>query len=310
MKLTKSLIAASIVTVMSAAQAAPQPPTSAPLKPSLSKAHHSANNSAKNSAEAHFHDHREHGIEKEASNNRAPTAQSPLSSSLSNLKNAAVPNLLAKNNTSSVLAGCDLNALTTSNTNTLINEIKTQGTNCINELFSADAATQQSVYTSSKMVAVADHVRGLSTSYAGGGDVDIQAMFLFLRAGYYVEFYNSNVSFSASVKPAVKNAIDAFVNNSHFYDDNDEHGKTLSEVMITMDSSEQQDVYLYVAKEWLSRWNQSYAGKWNMRSAVNGVFTLIYRGPVEQQLRCRCCDRHHVSDSPTRLCPKQLDGCQ
>ena len=91
-------------------------------------------------------------------------------------------------------------------------------------------------------------------------------------------FYNDTVSFSASVKPAVKAAIDAFVNNSHFYDDNDAHGKTLGEVITTMDSSEQQDVYLYVVKGWLKRWNQSYAAKWNMRNAVNGIFTLLFRG--------------------------------
>ena len=121
-----------------------------------------------------------------------------------------------KNNISALVA-CDTNAFTTSNTNTLISALKSQGTCCINELFSADAGTQAAVYTSTKMIAVANHVQSLSSAYGGNGDVDIQALFLFLRAGYYVEFYNNNVSFSASVKPAVKAAIDAFVNNSHFY---------------------------------------------------------------------------------------------
>lgn len=175
-------------------------------------------------------------------------------------------------------ASCNVNAFATSNSSTLINEIKTQGPNCVNELFNAAASIQTSAYSSDNMYAVANHVKNLSQSYAGGGDVNIEAMFLYLRAGYYVEFYNNDVSFISWVKPSVKGAIDAFVNNANFYQDNDGHGKTLSEVIITMDSSEQQDIYLPIVKEWLNRWNQSYGNKWNMRSAVNGIFTILFRG--------------------------------
>ncbi|WP_444993936.1 collagenase [Aliikangiella sp. IMCC44359] len=206
-----------------------------------------------------------------------PTAQT-------NLKDphaVATHSLLANNSLlsqSAAAVACDVNAFATSNSTTLINQIKTQGSTCVNELFSASSSVQVSAYSSDNMYAVANHVKGLSSSYNGGGDADIEAMFLYLRAGYYVEFYNDGVSFVSWVKPAVKGAIDAFVNNSHFYDDNDAHGKTLAEVIITMDSSEQQDVYIGVAKNWLSRWNQSYANKWNMRNAINGFFTLIFRG--------------------------------
>ncbi|MCJ8274895.1 MAG: M9 family metallopeptidase N-terminal domain-containing protein, partial [Psychrosphaera sp.] len=260
MKLNKLFTAVSVMALMGSTQAAPNLQGSPKLQLDI-------NNSAAQQQ------HRHHGVESakrnsidEAREDRSPAAQSVYKPTAnSSLKNAAA-------------VACDLNAMTTSNTNTLISELKTQGTSCINELFSAASGTQSAVYTSTKMIAVADHVRGLSNSYAGGGDDNIEALFLFLRAGYYVEFYNNNVTFSSSVKPAVKNAIDAFVNNSHFYDDNDLHGKTLGEVMITMDSSEQQDVYVSVAKEWLSRWNQSYASKWYMRSSVNNAFTLIFRG--------------------------------
>ncbi|GHE92950.1 collagenase [Thalassotalea profundi] len=177
-----------------------------------------------------------------------------------------------------VATSCDVNAFATSNSTSLINELKLQGPNCINELFSASSNIQASTYTSNNMFAVANHVKTLSTNYAGGGDTDIEGLFLYLRAGYYVEFYNDNVSFVSWVKPAVKSAIDAFVNNANFYQNNDAHGKTLSEVLITMDSSEQQDVYLPIVKEWLSRWDQSYADKWNMRGAVNNIFTILFRG--------------------------------
>ncbi|MFT4926428.1 MAG: microbial collagenase [Phenylobacterium sp.] len=273
MKLTKTLIAASILSVMTSVQAAPQTPSSPKQSPAPDNLHSAQQMKASNA----LHNHQSHGVEnrvtKKANDHRSPTAASTHYQNLASKNSSS-----AKTSLNALVATCDLNALSTSNTNTLISEIKTQGTSCVNELFSADAATQQAVYSSNKMIAIANHAASLSTAYAGGGDVDIQAMFLFIRAGFYVEFYNSNVSFSSSVTPAVKLAIDAFVNNSHFYDDNDDHGKTLGEVIITMDSSEQQDVYLPVAKEWLSRWNSSYGSKWYMRNAVNGLFTLIYRG--------------------------------
>ena len=177
-----------------------------------------------------------------------------------------------------IAAACDMSQFMSSNTQTLISAITNQGVDCINQLFSADSNTQSQTYTSNKMIAAANHVIGLSEAYGGGGNEDIQSFYLFLRAGFYVEFYNDNVTFTASVTPAVKSAIDAFVNNTHFYDDNDAHGKTLGEVMIAMDSAELQHEYLPVVKEWLTRWNQSYASKWYMRSSVNNIFTLLYRG--------------------------------
>lgn len=45
-----------------------------------------------------------------------------------------------------------------------------------------------------------------------------------------------------------------------------------------MDSAEQQHRYLEVVKQWLTRFDKSYASSWNMSNAVNGIFTLLYRG--------------------------------
>jgi len=220
----------------------------------------------------------EHGIPNQV-NVKAPTPERKIHQSVQT--SPAKNQQLQKTKTSRAVAvavACNVNAFATSNSSTLINELTTQGPTCINELFNAASNIQVAAYSSDNMYAVANHVKGLSASYAGGGDVNIEGLFLYLRAGYYVEFYNNSVSFVSWVKPAVKDAIDAFVNNANFYQDNDGHGKTLSEVLITMDSSEQQDVYLPVVKEWLSRWNQSMGAKWNMRSAVNSIFTILFRG--------------------------------
>ncbi|MAD88384.1 MAG: collagenase [Pseudoalteromonas sp.] len=228
---------------------------------------------------AHQH---HHGVESKTHIENAPTAES---------QHTVQPQMVQMSafSTSSTQAAavCDVNALATTNSTTLINEIKSQGVQCVNELFSASDNIQATAFDSNNMYAVANHVKTLSQNYQGGGDVNIEALFLYLRAGYFAEFYNDQVTFATWVTPAVKGAIDAFVNNSHFYDDNDAHGKTLSEVIITMDSSEQQDVYLPVITQWLTRWNESYAGKWNMRGAVNGVFTLLFRGQWNNEFKAK-----------------------
>jgi len=175
-------------------------------------------------------------------------------------------------------AVCNVNAFATTNSTTLINEIKTQGSTCVNELFGASSSTQMYAFDSNNMYSVANHTASLANSYVGLGDPDLEALYLYLRAGYYAEFYNNSITFVSWVHPAAKGAIDAFVNNAHFYDNNDNHGKVLQEVIIAMDSTENQDKYMHVVREWLGRWDQNYATSWNMRSAVNGVFTILFRG--------------------------------
>lgn len=234
-----------------------------------------ASNAPKSQLENQAH---HHGIEKKRQLN-VPTAQTQTRSNpLEYSHRLHDLNLQTAVSEQALAATCDLNAFNTTNSTSLINTIKAQGASCVNDLFSASSNIQASAFTSNHMFAVANHVKSLAHNYNGGGDSDIEALFLYLRAGYFVEFYNDGVSFATWVKPAVKGAIDAFVNNSHFYDNNEGHAKTMTEVITTMDSSEQQDVYLPIAKAWLSRWNETYAAGWNMRGAINGFFTLIFRG--------------------------------
>ncbi|CAM4253700.1 collagenase [Pseudoalteromonas maricaloris] len=219
-----------------------------------------------------------HGHEHKNLHDRAPVAHTPTRSMpLLSAKHTPLLQAMAVSQ-SEAIAACDLNSLASASSSQIVTEIKQQGTSCINALFSADSSIQTQVFTSDKMYAAAQNAKSLSQSYSGNGSADLETLYLFIRAGFYVEFYNDQVTFATWVKPAVKDALDAFVGNSHFYDDNDAHGKVLGEAITTMDSSELQGHYLPVVKAWLSKWNESYAQKWNMRSAVNGIFTILYRG--------------------------------
>ncbi len=178
---------------------------------------------------------------------------------------------------------CDLEAFTSNSSNDVLNAIKTQGASCVNALFSAESRIQEAAFESGHMYNIAKHTTNLAKAYAGGGSDELEALFLYLRAGYYAEFYNSKVSFLSWVTPAVKEAVDAFVNNANFYENSDSHGKVLSEVIITMDSAGLQHAYLPQVTQWLTRWDSQYAQNWYMRNAVNGVFTILFGGQWNEQ---------------------------
>ncbi|NOJ21670.1 collagenase [Vibrio coralliilyticus] len=182
---------------------------------------------------------------------------------------------------------CDVEAFATSNSTSLINTITTQGASCVNELFSAESRIQETTFESGNMFNVAKHTTTLAKNYQGGGSDELEALFLYLRAGYYAEFYNDKVSFTTWVRPAVKEAVDAFVANGNFYENSDAHGKVLAEVIITMDSASLEHHYIDVVTQWLNRWNADYAQSWYMRNAVNSVFTVLFGGSWNDEYKAK-----------------------
>ncbi|TFH90293.1 collagenase [Vibrio ouci] len=179
--------------------------------------------------------------------------------------------------------GCDIESFATTDSQALIAAITGQGAGCVGDLFSAESRIQELAFESSNMFNVATHTTELAKRYQGGGNDALEALFLYLRAGYYVAFYNDNVELLPWVTPAVKDAVDAFVANAQFYENSDAHGKVLREVITTMDSANLHHAYLDVVTQWLTRWNPAYAQNWYMRDAVNRVFTVLYRGQWNDQ---------------------------
>ncbi|OHU86567.1 peptidase M9 [Pseudoalteromonas amylolytica] len=221
--------------------------------------------------------HIHHGHEHEQVDERAPVAASQLQD-VTRINPQLKLQQVMSSQASEAALSCDASAFANSSGSQLVEQVKSQGSNCVNELFTASSSDQVAIFTSSKMNTITDHARTLATSYTGLGGDELKAMFLFIRAGFYVEFYNDAVTFDSQVAINVKSAIDVFVNNSHFYDNNDEHGKVLQEVITTMDSAELQHEYIDVVRQWLLRFDENYANNRNMRNAVNGIFNILFRG--------------------------------
>ena len=190
-------------------------------------------------------------------------------------------------------APCDDNGFASKAGQDLVDHIRNAptdpdtNTSCVNRLFNSAAdSVRFAAFQAQNMIDAGNAAANLGVTYDGTNSSNLKELFLFLRAGYFVHFYNpEQFSWGTGVQNAVVGAIDAFVANGSFYADSEAHAETLGEVLIAMDSTEEQARYLGVVKEWLSRWNTSYASKFGMRSAVNGIFTQLFRGHQQQAFR-------------------------
>jgi len=162
----------------------------------------------------------------------------------------------------------------------LVTLIKGSTTDCVNTLFSVKGSQAASIFTESKMVAAANGLRTVAQSYTGDNSASAAQLVLFLRAGYYVQYYNSSSvpAFGTALRTAVSAALDQFFDHPRSKDVTDANGETLSEAITLIDSAELNDRYIHVVKRLLTDYNAGYNSSWWMLNAVNGTFTVLFRG--------------------------------
>lgn len=151
---------------------------------------------------------------------------------------------------------------------------------CLNTLYNITGTQAGSIFSQNKMVTIANALGSSAGSYAGNNSDNILQLITFLRAGYYVQFYNSDDvgDYGTPLKNAIRPALDVFVENPHFTDVNDQHGQVLAEFVTLIDSSGENAHQLGTVKSLLSGYDSSYHNYFYMMSAVNNVFTVLFRG--------------------------------
>jgi microbial collagenase len=162
----------------------------------------------------------------------------------------------------------------------LVDHILATPNHCINDLFNGES-NSIAAFSASKMTFVANATASLASSYnASGSEVTIGKLYYFLRAGFFVQYYNDTLipDYPAAVKTAVRAALDNLFSNPVFYQNSSLNGRNIQDALTLVDSAGENSRYLYVVKEWLQRWNTSYAADWDMRGAVNQIFTILFRG--------------------------------
>ena len=184
-------------------------------------------------------------------------------------------------------ATCDPNAFQSLSGSALVASVKAATPDCINQLFGLTGTAAYYTFREAQMVTVANALNASAASYDGTNSGSTLQLVLFLRAGYYVQYYAPSTvgAYGAPLKSAVVPALDAFYNNGNFGLVNDAHGETLSEYVTLIDSAGENAHMLPAIKRLLSNYNSSWNGSYWMKAAVNNVFTVMFRGHQNADFR-------------------------
>ncbi|MFD7641298.1 M9 family metallopeptidase [Kitasatospora sp. NPDC059795] len=177
-------------------------------------------------------------------------------------------------------AACNVSDFTGKTGGALVDQIKSVTVDCVNSLFLLKGNDAKLAFNEAQMVSVANAMRDVSANYPGDDSTSATQLVLYLRAGYYVQWYNPDVvgPYGANLKYAIEGALDAFFASSHSQDVTDANGATLGEAVTLIDSAAENARYLSVVKRLLNGYNSSYDSSWYMVNAVNNVYTVLWRG--------------------------------
>lgn len=162
----------------------------------------------------------------------------------------------------------------------LVQQVKASSLDCVNSLFLLTGNDAYSVFREPQMVSVANALRDASAGYPGDNSTSVGQLVLFLRAGYYVQWYNASTvgTYGSALQSAIRGGLDNFFGNAHSRDVTEANGATLAEAVILIDSAAENARYLSVVKRELAGYNSSWDSSYSMVAAVNNVYTVLWRG--------------------------------
>ncbi|MFC8413038.1 M9 family metallopeptidase [Streptomyces coelicoflavus] len=182
--------------------------------------------------------------------------------------------------TKTAAAACDVSAFTTRIGSALVQQIKSSTTDCVNTLFNLTGNDAYQAFREAQMTSVAYALRDGSASYPGNAGTGMPQLVLYLRAGYYVHYYNAGTvgGYGSGLRTAIRAGLDAFFAAPHSRDVSDANGETLAEAVTLIDSAEENARYIHVVERLLADYDSSWNSSWWMLNAVNNVYTVTFRG--------------------------------
>ncbi|WP_158527366.1 M9 family metallopeptidase [Pelagibaculum spongiae] len=216
----------------------------------------------------------------------------------SNILQQITPQALQLNSAQAV-ASCNSDDFASRSGSDLTDFIRQAPIDCVNDLFSLSGMMAYQVFRESQMVSVANSMAQQSLSYQGNNDQGIEQLVLFLRAGYYVQFYKADDvgQYGGNLKNSIRQALDNYFASDSYPLVNDDHGNVLREAIILIDSSGENARYLFIVKDMLARFNQQFADSWYMRAATNSVFTVLFRGHYNDDFKTKIFSDQSVINS-------------
>ncbi|MDQ0987630.1 microbial collagenase [Streptomyces sp. V2I9] len=178
------------------------------------------------------------------------------------------------------VAACDPADFTGRTGAELVRQIKASTVDCVNTLFSLTGENARLAFREAQMTTVAYALRDSAAYYPGDGSTGTPQLVLYLRAGYYVQWYNPDVvgPYGSALRTATRSGLDSFFAAPRSRDVTNENGETLSEAVILIDSAQENARYLFVVKRLLADYTSSWNDFSRMLAAVNNVYTVTFRG--------------------------------
>ncbi|GAA4233805.1 hypothetical protein GCM10022254_37100 [Actinomadura meridiana] len=162
----------------------------------------------------------------------------------------------------------------------LVQQVRGASTRCIGTLFDLSGDDAHRVFSESQMVTVARALRDDGVHYEGANRENTVQIVLYLRAGYYVQWYHPSAvgAYGAVLKDAMRSALDAFFENPKSSVVSEANGEVLAEAVTLVDSAQENARYLYVVRRLLDGYGSSYDKYRSMLDAVNNVYQVLFRG--------------------------------
>ncbi|WP_406196183.1 M9 family metallopeptidase [Kitasatospora sp. NBC_01560] len=174
--------------------------------------------------------------------------------------------------------GCDLASFSNASGSTLVANVKAASLDCLNTLYPLTGTDAGKVFGEAKMVAVADALRTNAATYPGDNSTSTGQLVQFLRAGYYVQWYHSDVvgTYGTALQTSIRGALDAFFAAPHSKDVTDANGQTFAEAVTLIDSAQENARYTGTVKRLLGDYTTSWPSF--MTTAVANTKTVIEDG--------------------------------
>ncbi|WBQ04138.1 M9 family metallopeptidase [Kribbella sp. CA-293567] len=190
------------------------------------------------------------------------------------------PSMRTTRTTKATAAACNIADFTSRTGRALVDHIKASTTDCVNSLFALTGSDARAAFREAQMVSVANGLRDNGAGYPGNNSTSTAQLTLYLRAGYYVQWYDPATvgTYGPALRTAIQSGLDSFFANARAFEVSDANGETLSEAITLIDSSAQNARYLSVVKRMLTSYDNSYNTSWWMVNAVNNVYTVLFRG--------------------------------
>ena len=159
------------------------------------------------------------------------------------------------------------------------------GFQCLSdEMWGASTSLYASLFNESTMIAIANEAKQRAQSYNGSNANNLQNYILYLRVGYWAQWGNADQigEYTDQLTNANHAFLDTFAANSNFYNTDETHSKTTSEVMILMNNFSSHR-YLPQAEQVIRRYNKD-TGFYNQK-VMTQALTLLYRGSWNQDYK-------------------------